>query len=362
MNPKWKLTAYAALVILSAWFGHCFYSNYSAVTNAATDASADTPAVTPDNSSTTNNSTATNVLAGSETNSLAASDTNEIAASDPNVPTTSSTNTNLTATPDTNPPPPHRIASALARKATKKPARVVNLKLARGAMIAYLAALVGTLIGLGLLVAHDVTQFMGSQAIEYFFGDAADAIRDPEYDRAEAEWANGKHLDAIQMMRDFLQKNPSQIHAALRIAEIYEKDLKNPLAAALEYEEVLKHKLPAERWGWAAIHLCNLYSRLNKSDEALALLRRVADEYPKTAAAKKARAHLGLAEPVLEVTEQEVNAEAQPELTPHAHVINMEERPPELEPRTGSPAARPAPAAPPAPAKPSLPPGFRPKK
>ena len=56
-------------------------------------------------------------------------------------------------------------------------------------------------------------------------------------------------------MREYLLKNPREQHVSLRIAEIYEKDLANPLAAALEYEEVLKQKLPAERWGWAAIHL-----------------------------------------------------------------------------------------------------------
>ena len=60
-------------------------------------------------------------------------------------------------------------------------------------------------------------------------------------------------------MRDYYNKNPREVHVALRIAEIYEKDLNNHLAAALEYEEVLKKKLPAERWGWAAIHLVNLY-------------------------------------------------------------------------------------------------------
>src|SRR5204862_8000866 len=80
---------------------------------------------------------------------------------------------------------------------------------------------------------------------------------------------------------------------ALRIAEIYEKDLQNYLAAALEYEEVLKQKLPPERWGWAAVHLCNLYtSKLNQSDKGIFLLQRIATEYGETAAADKARKRL----------------------------------------------------------------------
>ena len=352
MNPKWKLTAYAALLILCAWFGHCFYSNYSDVTKAAADAAAGPPAAPADTNSNTSNSATTNAV------------TNILAASDTNIPSTNNPDTNLAVAPDTNAANTQTNAKVPPHKTAKKQAPVVlvNVSVARGAMMAYLGLFVGTLIGLGLLITHDVTQYMGSQAVDYFFGDAADAIRDPEYDRAEAEWANGKYLDAIQLLRDFLKKNPREIHAALRIAEIYEKDLKNPLAAALEYEEVLKHKLPAERWGWAAVHLCNLYSRLNKSDEALALLRRVADEYPKTAAAKKARARLGIAEPDHQATESEVNAEAQPELNPDTHVIEMEERPPELEPRSGSAPRPAAPSPASAPAKPNLPPGFRPKK
>ena len=229
-------------------------------------------------------------------------------------------------------------------------------------MIAYLAALVAATIGLGLLIASDVTNFMGTQAIEFLFNDAGEGQRDPEYERAETEWANGKYLDAIQMMRDYVKKHPRELYAALRIAEIYEKDLKNYLAAALEYEEVLKHRFTPERWGWAAIHLCNLYSRLNKADKAVALLRRIADEYPKTGAAKKARARLGIAEPEPEAPAEAAGGEAAPEADGEQSVIVMEEHPPELEPRKESP---PSPAKPPEPSeppKPSLPPGFRPKK
>ncbi len=362
MNPKWKLTAYAALIILTAWFGHGFFSNYSEVTNAAAqDTSAETPSPPPD----TNSNTTAPVTTNAVTNALAASDTNLPATNNPDTNLATAPDTNLAAAPDTNATHTLTNAPAPRRKPPKKPAAPVNVNMARGAMIAYLGLFIGSLIGLGLLVTHDVTQFMGSQAVEYFFGGGADAIRDPEYDKAEAEWANGNYLEAIQMLRDFLQKNPREIHAALRIAEIYEKDLKNLLAAALEYEEVLKHKLPAERWGWAAVHLCNLYSRLNKSDEALALLRRVVHEYPKTAAAKKARARLGIAEPEPEPTEQEVTAEANPELTPDTNVITMEEHPPELEPRTGppsTPSTESTERTPSAPSKPNLPPGFRPKK
>jgi tetratricopeptide (TPR) repeat protein len=149
-----------------------------------------------------------------------------------------------------------------------------------------------SVVGLGLLVGHDVSHYMGNRVLRGLYNDEGEGIANPEYEQAEQAWADGHHLEAISMMRDYLKKNPREQHVSLRIAEIYEKDLGNPLAAALEYEEVLKHKLPAERWGWAGIHLCNLYFKLGQQDKAIALLRRIDSEYGETAAAEKARKRL----------------------------------------------------------------------
>jgi tetratricopeptide (TPR) repeat protein len=372
MNPKAKLTAYAVLLLLSAWFAHGFYSNYTAAAKAASDAGSNTPAAAPDETTNaspanpTNTAAATNAASATDTNVAVQPDTNSAVQPDTNTAATAS-GTNAAGTPGTNTaqaatnvPAPAPIAKS-AKTDKAPPDASAN----RGAMIGYLGAFIGSMIGLGLLVAYDVTQFMGTQAVDFLFNDAGEGQRDPEYERAEQEWANGKFLDAIQLMRDFLKKHPRELYAALRIAEIYEKDLKNHLAAALEYEEVLKNKLPPERWGWAAIHLCNLYSKLNKTDQAIALLRRIADEYPKTGAAKKARVRLGIAEPEPGVVEDQVVTSTESESTGENTVILMEEHPPELEPRqsfeTPSPEDVRTTNAPDAP-KSSLPPGFRPKK
>src|SRR2546429_4519365 len=150
-----------------------------------------------------------------------------------------------------------------------------------------------SLVGLGLMVAHDLSGLVGSRALKVIYNDEGEGIASPDYEKAEEEWANGNFLEAIQLMRDYLKQNPREQHVALRIAEIYEKDLLSFIAAALEYEEVLKQRLPPERWGWAAIHLCNLYtSKLNQSDKAIALLHRIVAEYGETAAAEKARKRL----------------------------------------------------------------------
>ncbi|HVY71496.1 MAG TPA: hypothetical protein VHH73_16305 [Verrucomicrobiae bacterium] len=154
-----------------------------------------------------------------------------------------------------------------------------------------------TVVGLGLLIGYDVSRYMAGRAVKFLYNDEGEGVANPEYEQAEQEWANGNHLEAIRLMREYLLKNPREQHVALRIAEIYEKDLQNYLASALEYEEVLKQKLPPERWGWAAIHLCNLYfSKLDQHEKGVALLKRIDSEYGNTAAAEKARKRLALLE------------------------------------------------------------------
>ncbi|MDQ6630471.1 MAG: tetratricopeptide repeat protein [Verrucomicrobiota bacterium] len=279
---KIKIAAYVVLIILAVWLGGAFYTNYKKAnalahpleTNEVTQVTNSIPA-TNQTALVSNTIPSTNESA-STTNTPPAS-TNELST---NALATNASNqaTNLIAAAVTNSPPSGKVSSP------------------KGSMIAYFGAFIAVMVILGLLIAYDVSQFFGSHTVDFLFNDEGKGIKDPEYEEAEQAWANGKPLDAIQMMRDYLKKNPSEQYAALRIAEIYEKDLKNELAAALEYEQILLQKLPAERWGWAAIHLCNLYFRMGKTDKAVELLRRIVEEYGETAAAKKARTRLALFE------------------------------------------------------------------
>jgi len=180
-----------------------------------------------------------------------------------------------------------------------------------GAMMTYGAFALAFLLGLGLLIALDTSRYFASKTEEFLFTDGGEALRDPGYEEAEQLWANGQHLEAIQLMRDHLERHPSHQYVSIRIAEIYEKDLGNHLAAALEYEQILKHKLEPERWGWAAIHLVNLYSgKLGKAEQAQDLLRRILRDFGQTAAAKKARERLGEQEPAVEVARASETSEA----------------------------------------------------
>ncbi len=148
------------------------------------------------------------------------------------------------------------------------------------------------LLVFGLLIAHDVSYFFAHRTVKMIYADEDAEVKNADYEQVQTEWEAGNYLEAIQQLRDFHKKHPREVHSLFRIAEIYENDLHSYLAAALEYEEILRHKLRPERWGWAAIHLCNLYSRLNHPDKAVALLRRIESEYGQTAAAEKARQRL----------------------------------------------------------------------
>ena len=150
----------------------------------------------------------------------------------------------------------------------------------------------------GVMIARDVSHLVAHRTHEYVLTDEHVGSKPAEYERAEGLWANGSFLEAIQVLRDLLKRSPSDLFIAQRIAEIYENDLHNHLAAALEYEEILKHKFDSERWGWMAIHLANLYSgKLNQRDKAVQWLQRIDAECALTAAAKKARERLGKPEP-----------------------------------------------------------------
>jgi len=218
-----------------------------------------------------------------------------------------------------------------------------------GRITAYAVAMFFAVVGLGILVGRDVSRYFAGKMQDFIFNDNLEGMKDPEYEEAERVWATGDHLEAVRLMRTYLNKHPREQYVALRIAEIYETNLQNYLAAALEYEEVLKKKLPAERWGWAAIHLANLYSgKLDKIPEATALLHRIIEEYSQTAAAKKARERLGIPDPVPQNSPAVEAQVAAVKVTPKVEI--KEPEPEEPEPtETEKPPSH------------NLPKGFRPK-
>ncbi|MFO1461157.1 MAG: hypothetical protein U1G08_17355 [Verrucomicrobiota bacterium] len=312
-----RIVLYLLLVVLAGYFFGRFRAAYQA-----------TPVVQE------------SVMDGASTNDVPA-ETNAVPAA---VGDASSTNTVPSAASPTN------STAALAMSKTNavamtnapgaKPGTTTTAR--RSDSLRYLGLFVLFFLALGGLAAWDVAQAMGNRAGRAVMADDWVERKDPEYEKAEEEWSKGNHMDAIALMREYLAKNPREQHVAIRIAEIYEKDLGNHLAAALELQEVLTKRLPRERWGWTAIRLSNLYSgRLNQPEKAMALLQRIVNDYSDTGAAKKARARLGIPEPVVATP-----AEEAPE--------------PEASAEPESPSAEPEP--PPESSASNLPKGFRPKK
>jgi TolA-binding protein len=291
MNPKLRLLLYVVLLGCMAAFGAGLYATYHAPKATASPTKSTNalalalPTVSTNLPATTNTAATTNAAALTNQNAQVVAPANA---------------------PDDDDDVVRRRSGNLGR------------------MTAYAIAMFFTLIGFAVMIGHDVSRYLAHRVEDFIFNDNLEGVKDPEYEEAERVWATGHHLDAIQLMRDYLRRHPREQYVALRIAEIYETDLRNYLAAALEYQEVLKKRLPAERWGWAAIHLANLYSgKLNKSEEAAALLRRIADEYGQTAAAKKARERLGIPEPVAEVVAPAPEPEPEPQNKPESPASNL---------------------------------------
>jgi TolA-binding protein len=277
MNAKIKIALYILFAIGAIFCGAKFYSGYKSV-GATPPPNPDTAALTePESAASTPVETAATNAAAIDTNAATtASATNAQtvpASTEPTTPATTSTK------------PKDELVTA-------KTGRIAQGNTDWGSLMGYLGGFLGCAVGLGFLISSDVSSYMASKALDVLYNDDGVGLKTPDYEKAEEEWANGNFLVAIQLLRDYQKKNPREVHAQVRIAEIYEKDLNNLLAAALEYEEILKRKLRPDRWGWYAIHLCNLYFKLDKADAAVALLQRLQAEYPEVPAAAKARKRL----------------------------------------------------------------------
>jgi TolA-binding protein len=268
MNLPWRIAAYVVLAVAAVFFTQRFFAsvNRDMQRVAARYATADAEPNAPE---------------------AATGGTNEAATAADASTTTNVAGVGAPAAPAT---PPVAHSNRTAPAASPAPAEGGSRK------GLYAALALFSVVSLGLMVGREVSAYIGHRVQREIYGEASEPVGDSEYDEAERVWADGDHLEAIRLLREFLNRKPNKLHAAFRIAEIYEKDLGNHLAAALEYEEILKHRFDRQRWAWAAIHLVNLYNRLGQSEKADALLHRVAEDYGDTEAAAKARQRLGLPE------------------------------------------------------------------
>jgi hypothetical protein len=159
----------------------------------------------------------------------------------------------------------------------------------RSRMLAFLSLLLFSAITLCVFLLYRLPGFVRRRAEGWMVQSGQPTGPVPELEEAERVRTAGDPLDAIRLMREYLLTHPYELHVMGRIAEIYRYDLGNDLAAALEYEELLKHKLPDEQWAWAAVHLAKLYARLNELDKSVSLLEQIDGQYSHTVAGKRAK-------------------------------------------------------------------------
>lgn len=160
----------------------------------------------------------------------------------------------------------------------------------QGLVTTYLVLLGLCFVGLAFCCFVDAKRYFRGRVEEWMVeGNASSTEPVPELEQAQKVRASGDPLEAIRLLREYLQANPYALHVMGRIAEIYRYDLHNDLAAALEYEEMLKHKLPDDQWAWGALHLAKLYGRLNELEKSVALLEKLDEDYGHTIAGRRAK-------------------------------------------------------------------------
>ena len=118
--------------------------------------------------------------------------------------------TNLTAeaAPVTNAAPTNVVS---AKAPPSRPAVEMAGASSRGytRMVTYGLALVVFFLGLAALIAYDVAHFLGSRAERALFNDEGAPV-DPEYEQAEELWKDGKYLECVSAMREYLNKHPRE--------------------------------------------------------------------------------------------------------------------------------------------------------
>ena len=152
-----------------------------------------------------------------------------------------------------------------------------------------------TALALAFLFAWDFCRLFADRAIDTLF----DMNEQPEQaaviQKAELLRRQGFPFEAIELLREHIHTHKRDTHAGAQIAEIYEEDLCNPLAAALEYEEMLKWRIRRERWAKLAIRAAVIYAGdLGRTDRCVELMREVIAKCPGTASAASAARRIRL--------------------------------------------------------------------
>ena len=95
----------------------------------------------------------------------------------------------------------------------------------KGGMMTYFSGMLAALIVFALLVARDLGHLIGERVGGNYLTKSDKSRKADMYEEAEAIWANGAFVNAIDSFREYLRVFPGEYHVHKRIADIYEKDL-----------------------------------------------------------------------------------------------------------------------------------------
>lgn len=166
---------------------------------------------------------------------------------------------------------------------------------ARFKALKYISLFLLASIAFAFLFAWDFCRLLADRGVDTLFDMNGRPEQAAAFHKAELIRRQGVPYEAIEFLRDHLHTHRRDTHAGLLIEEIYEQDLCNPLAAALEYEEMLTWRIPKERWAKLTVRAAAIYARdLGRTDRCVELMREVIAKCPGTPSAASAAKRIAL--------------------------------------------------------------------
>ncbi len=144
---------------------------------------------------------------------------------------------------------------------------------------------------IGAVVATLYSPFIASVFSSFFervlFPPGGGEIK--SYDIAEKFASQGLYSEAIAEYEKAIEEDPEDVNARLFLADVYCK-MDQYEQAARTLLETLEHDLPAEKWCHIANRLADiLVQKTGAPDEAVRILTRIVEKYPRTKFARYAQ-------------------------------------------------------------------------
>jgi tetratricopeptide (TPR) repeat protein len=144
------------------------------------------------------------------------------------------------------------------------------------------------LVVLGVLLIHRGTTHASVGLVKTIYA-AGDIPPPPTYPRQDVMIVRGQYREAAEYFRDHLTVEPEDNEARLRLADLLEQHLDDPVEAERLYLEVRRHAPTAGHEMRAANGLIDLYRKRGRRDRLIVELARFAERYRGTPGAEAAR-------------------------------------------------------------------------